>query len=73
MSPTEREAVMLTLLAVLCPPLAVLATGDRPAAAKNLGLTALLYVPGVLHALRVVDDHATRQRFAVMLRAMGPV
>lgn len=64
---------MLTLLAVLCPPLAVLATGNRPEAVKNVGLTALLYVPGVLHALRVVDEHATRQKYEALMRAMGPV
>ena len=61
---------LLTLLAVLCPPLAVLGTGGRTEAAKNLGLTTLLYVPGVLHALRTVDDHVTQQRFAVLLQAI---
>jgi uncharacterized membrane protein YqaE (UPF0057 family) len=62
---------MLTLLAVVCPPLAVLATGNRTGAVKTLGLTALLYVPGLLHALRSVDEYTTQRRFAVMLRAMG--
>ncbi len=62
---------MLTILAFACPPLAVLGTGHRSAAVKNLGLTALFYFPGLLHALRTVEDHANRRRFAAMLRAMG--
>jgi uncharacterized membrane protein YqaE (UPF0057 family) len=61
-----------TFLAVVCPPLAVLSTGSRSEAATNVGLTALLYLPGVLHALRVVDRHTTKQRFAALLRALGP-
>ena len=62
---------MLTILAFVCPPLAVLGTGNRAAAAKNLGLTALLYFPGLRHALRTVEEHANRRRFAAMIRAMG--
>ena len=41
---------MLTLLVILCPPLAVLLTASPTHAIKNLGLTLLFYVPGVLHA-----------------------
>jgi len=66
-----REPAMLTFVAIVCPPLAVLGTGSRSGAVKNLGLTALLYIPGLLHALRRVDDYTTQRRFAAMLRAMG--
>jgi uncharacterized membrane protein YqaE (UPF0057 family) len=61
-----------TVLAVVCPPLAVAASGTRSDLVANLGLTALLFVPGVLHALRVVDRHDTRRRYAELLRALGP-
>ena len=43
---------MLLLLAVLCPPLAVLTVGRPTQAAVNVGLTTLLYLPGLVHALR---------------------
>ena len=43
---------MLTLLAIICPPLAVLATGNRSGAVENLGRTMLLYLPGLFHAAR---------------------
>ena len=61
---------MLSVLAVLCPPLAVLATGNRPAAVANLGWTLFLYVPGVVHALGEVDRHAAARRSASVMRAM---
>jgi uncharacterized membrane protein YqaE (UPF0057 family) len=64
-------SAVLTVLAVLCPPAAVLAVGTRGEASKSLLLTGLLYLPGVMHALRVVDRHQTRQRFALVLRAMA--
>ena len=62
--------MLLTTLAVVCPPLAVLATGDRSAAATNLGLTMCLYLPGVTHALGVVDRHATARRYSAVMRAL---
>ncbi|MFO0825388.1 MAG: YqaE/Pmp3 family membrane protein [Gemmataceae bacterium] len=61
---------MLTRLAVLCPPLAVLLTGKRSDALSNLGLTLLLYVPGVVHALQEVDRHATAQRYESVMREL---
>lgn len=63
---------MSQLLAFVCPPLAVLATGTRSDLVANIGLTALLFVPGVLHALRVVDDHETRRRYTELFRSLGP-
>lgn len=61
---------MLTVLAVICPPLAVLATGRPGKAVVNVGLTALLYVPGVIHALNVVGRHNTEKWGASLLRAV---
>lgn len=62
---------MLPLLAVLCPPLAVLATGRPARAAVNAGLTLCLYVPGVLHALAAVQRHATDRRNEALLQAVA--
>ena len=61
---------MLPVLAVCCPPLAVLATGRPGQAVLNAGLTLLLFVPGVLHALSVVDRHQTERRNEALLRAV---
>ena len=62
---------MLTCLAIVCPPLAVLATGTRSRAAGNLGLTLLGFVPGVVHALRVVDQHSVERRYASVMKALA--
>ncbi|HJZ55363.1 MAG TPA: YqaE/Pmp3 family membrane protein [Gemmataceae bacterium] len=61
---------MLSLLAVVCPPLAVLATGNRSKVAANLGLTLLLYVPGLLHALSEVDRYTTCRKYDAVMRAL---
>lgn len=63
---------MQTVLAVVCPPLAVLTAGRPAEVLANLGLTALLFVPGVVHALKVVDRRATERQFEELLRALGP-
>jgi uncharacterized membrane protein YqaE (UPF0057 family) len=62
---------MLLLLAVLCPPLAVLAVGRPSRAAVNLGLTSLLYFPGLVHALAAVDHYQTGQRNEALLEAVS--
>ncbi len=62
---------MRSLLAVLCPPVAVLSTGRPLAAVGNLTLTLLGFVPGVVHALIVVDRHAVDRRNAALLDAVG--
>lgn len=61
---------MLTVLAVLCPPLAVLLAASPTRALQNLGLTLLLYIPGVLHARSVVEQHRVRRRYDHMLRLL---
>jgi uncharacterized membrane protein YqaE (UPF0057 family) len=59
---------MLSLLAVVCPPLAVFVVGGRGRAAANLGLTLLLYAPGLIHALAVVDRYHTDRRNETLMR-----
>jgi len=61
---------MLNLLAVVCPPLAVLATGTLTLAATNLGLTLLLYVPGMLHARSVVEQRNLERRYNSVMLAL---
>lgn len=61
---------MLTLLALVCPPLAVLATETPARAAANLGLTLCMFVPGVVHALAVVERHTLSRRYDAVMRAL---
>ena len=62
---------MLSLLAVLCPPLAVLTVGRPSQAAVNVGLTLLLYLPGLVHALAAVDRYQVGRRNEALLKAVG--
>lgn len=61
---------MLYLLAVLFPPLAVLLAGKPFQALLSVGLTLLLYVPGLLHALFVVHNYYADKRQERLIRAM---
>ncbi|MFO0803895.1 MAG: YqaE/Pmp3 family membrane protein [Gemmataceae bacterium] len=61
---------MLPLLAVVCPPAAVLASGSRSQALKNAALTMLLFVPGVIHALGVVERRTVERQYASVFAAM---
>lgn len=58
----------MRLLAIICPPLAVLFCGKPIQALLNLGLTCLLWVPGVIHAWGVVGDRKADKRFNRMAR-----
>ena len=53
---------MLYFLALIAPPLAVLLTGRKLAALLNLPLTLAGWLPGVLHAVLVVNEHKADQR-----------
>jgi uncharacterized membrane protein YqaE (UPF0057 family) len=61
---------MLNLLTLICPPLAVLAAGSPSSAAVNLGLTLLLYVPGVLHARSIVSQRILENRYHSVMTAL---
>ena len=61
---------MLTALVVLCPPLAVLLTAPPTTAAKNFGLTLFFYVPGVLHARRVVEQYTVSRRYNALMQLL---
>ena len=53
---------MLYLLAILLPPVAVLLCGRPFLAILNFFLTLLLYFPGMIHALFVVNEHKANER-----------
>jgi len=53
---------MLYLLAIIFPPLAVLLTGRPIQALLNLVLTLCFWIPGVIHAILVVNEHKANQR-----------
>lgn len=53
---------MLYLLAILLPPLAVLLCGKPFQAILNVLLTIAFYVPGLIHALLVVNSHHADKR-----------
>ena len=61
---------MYAVLVVLCPPLAVLLTAGPSDAAKNVGLTLLLYIPGVLHARAAVEKYTVARRYEALMRAL---
>jgi len=61
---------MLKLLAIVCPPVAVLAAGTKSSAAKNLGLTLLFYVPGLIHARSIVEKREIEQRYNSVMAAL---
>jgi uncharacterized membrane protein YqaE (UPF0057 family) len=61
---------VLSLLACVCPPLAVLATQTPSRAVTNLGLTLLLFVPGVIHALRTVEQRTVERQYAAVMKAL---
>lgn len=60
----------MRLLAILCPPLAVLLCGKPIQALINLGLTMCFWLPGIIHAWGVVGDRKADKRFDRMARRM---
>jgi uncharacterized membrane protein YqaE (UPF0057 family) len=62
---------MLSLLAILCPPAAVLLLGKPSQGALNVVLTLLLYVPGMIHALSVVSHYKTERRNETLMRLVA--
>jgi uncharacterized membrane protein YqaE (UPF0057 family) len=62
---------MRSLLAALCPPAAVFASGRSSQAAVNLGLTLCFFIPGVLHAWSVVGDYKVQRRNDAITRIVA--
>lgn len=58
------------LLAVLLPPVAVLACGKPGLAFLNLMLTLCGFIPGMVHACMVVSEHKANERHGQLVRAV---
>lgn len=61
---------MRYLIAILLPPLAVFLCGKPLQALLNLILTLLLWIPGMIHALFVVQHHLADQRAEKIVNAL---
>ncbi|WP_259545029.1 YqaE/Pmp3 family membrane protein [Heyndrickxia sp. FSL K6-6286] len=53
---------MLYLLAIICPPIAVLFAGKPFQAFINFLLTLCVWIPGVIHAILVVNEKKADKR-----------
>jgi uncharacterized membrane protein YqaE (UPF0057 family) len=61
---------MLYLVAILVPPLAVLLCGKPFQALLNIVLTLLIYFPGMIHAILVVNNYYADQRTKKIVKAL---
>ena len=61
---------MRYLLAIILPPVAVLLCGKPIQAVLNLVLTLCFWIPGVVHALFVVNSHLADARSEKMIAAV---
>lgn len=61
---------MLYLLAIILPPVAVLICGKPIQALLNLVLTVLFWIPGMIHALFVVNGYYADQRTDRVIEAL---
>lgn len=59
----------MILLAILLPPVAVLMCGKPVQAVLNCGLTLLFWIPGVIHAIIVVNNHNADKRQRELIAA----
>lgn len=59
---------MLYLIAIICPPLAVLLIGRPIQAVLNLVLTVLGWAPGVIHAILVVNEKKADRRMRKQIK-----
>lgn len=61
---------MRYLLAIFLPPVAVLLCGKPLTALLNIILTLLLWIPGVIHAMLVVNSYYADERNKQLIKAM---
>lgn len=62
---------MLYLLAVVLPPVAVLLKGKPFQALLNLGLTLLMWLPGIIHACIVINGANKDKRMREQARLIA--
>ena len=60
---------MRYFLAIVLPPLAVLLCGKPIQFILNIFLTLLLWIPGVIHAILVVNSHLADKRTDRIIKA----
>ena len=65
----EGTPLVIYVVAILLPPLAVLLKGKLVQALVNLVLTAFFWVPGVIHAILVINKADADRRHAELLAA----
>ena len=66
---SEKGTALIYVIAILLPPLAVLIKGKPVQALVNLVLTAFFWVPGVIHAILVINKADADRRHAELLAA----
>lgn len=61
---------MIYLAAILLPPVAVLFLGKPVQAILNLVLTLFFWLPGIIHAILVINHHNAEKRHKETLEAL---
>ncbi len=61
----------MILVAILLPPLAVLLCGKPIQALVNIPLTLALWIPGMIHAIIVVNNHNADKRHKELIAAQS--
>jgi len=62
--------IMRYFLCFLCPPLAVFTTGRIGSLILNTILTIFFLVPGIIHAILVVNDFYESRRYRRLVRTV---
>lgn len=62
---------MLYLLSIIFPPLAVLLAGKPIQALLNVVLTLLAWIPGMIHAILVVNEYKADKRMKEQVKLMN--
>ena len=65
-----EEHAMRYLIAILLPPLAVLLCGKPVQFLLNILLTVLFWIPGMIHAILVVNSHLADKRTERLIKAV---
>lgn len=64
---------MRYFLAIILPPVAVLLCGKPVQFVLNILLTLLFWIPGVIHAILVVNSHLADKRADKIVKAVSKV
>ena len=67
----KRSHIVRYVLAIFLPPLAILLCGKPFQALINILLCLLFWIPGMLHALFVVNSYLADRRMKELARALG--